>query len=124
MENLNTKDMTKAGQGKSGLNREILKSGWYQLEQMLAYKTNVIPVPAAYTSQRCHECGHTEEDNRKTQAQFICRACGHRDNADYNAALNILTSGNGAAARGGGVEVRRPVKREMEGKVGFVNFPI
>ena len=121
MEDLNTKGMTKAGRGKNGLNCEILRSGWYQLEQMLAYKTNVIKVPAAYTSQRCHECGHTEKDNRKTQAEFVCQACGHRDNADCNAALNILAFGNGAAARGGGVEVRRPVKREIDREVGFVN---
>ncbi len=114
MEDLNTKGMTKAGRGKSGLNREILKSGWHQLEQMLAYKTNVIKVPAAYTSQRCHECGHTEKDNRKTQAEFVCQACGHRDNADCNAALNILAFGNGATARGDGAEVRRSVKREMD----------
>ncbi len=121
MEDLNTKGLTKAGRGKSGLNREILKSGWYQLEQMLAYKANVIKVPAAYTSQRCHECGHTEKDNRKTQAKFVCQACGHRDNADHNAALNVLASGIGATARGGGVEVKRPVKREMDRGVGFVN---
>ena len=114
MEDLNTKGMTKAGRGKNGLNREILKSGWYQLEQMLAYKANVIKVPAAYTSQRCHECGHTEKDNRKTQAEFVCQACGHRDNADCHAALNILAFGNGASARGDGAEVRRSVKREMD----------
>ncbi len=121
MEDLNTKGMTKAGKGKSGLNREILKSGWYQLEQMLSYKTNVIKVPAAYTSQRCHACGHTEKDNRNTQAKFECLACGHRDNADCNAALNILAFGNGATARGDGVDVRRSVKREIERGVGFVN---
>ncbi len=119
MEDLNTKGMTKAGKGKSELNREILKSGWYQLEKMLVYKANVIKVPAAYTSQRCPECGHTEKDNRKTQAEFVCQACGHRDNADYNAALNILAFGNGATARGDGVEVRRSVKREMDRATGF-----
>ncbi len=117
MEDLNTKGMTKAGRGKNGLNREILKSGWYQLEQMLAYKANVIKVPAAYSSQRCHECGHTKKENRKTRAEFICQACSHRDNADCHAALNILAFENGAAAHGDGAEVRRLVKREIDAGV-------
>lgn len=124
LEDLNTKGMTASAKGtadnpgrnvkaKTGLNKSILQSSWGKLEQCLSYKSNVIKVPAPYTSQRCHECGHTEKANRKTQADFICVSCGHRDNADVNAALNILAFGNGAAARGGG-EVTRPVKREMD----------
>ncbi len=46
-------------------------------------------VPPAYTSQRCHVCGHTERGNRKGEV-FCCRACGHTDNADVNAAKNLL----------------------------------
>lgn len=123
LEDLNTKGMTASAKGtidepgknvkqKAGLNREILKSGWGKLERCLSYKSNVIKVPAPYTSQRCHACGHTKKANRKTQADFICLSCGYSGNADHNAALNILAFGTGAAARGGG-EVTRPVKREM-----------
>ena len=36
---------------KSGLNKAILGSGWGKLEQCLSYKSNVVKVPAAYTSQ-------------------------------------------------------------------------
>ena len=125
LEDLHTQAMTGSAKGhmdnpgrnvkqKAGLNRIILQSGWGKLEQCLSYKSNVIKVPAPYTSQRCHECGHTEKDNRKTQADFTCLSCGHRDNADVNAALNILAFGNGAAARGGGADVGRPVKREID----------
>ena len=125
LENLNTHGMTASAKGdkanpgkqvkqKSGLNKSILSSAWGKLEQCLSYKSNVIKVPAPYTSQRCHECGHTDKDNRKTQADFACLSCGHRDNADVNAALNILAFGNGAAARGGGADVRRPGKRETD----------
>ncbi|EQD63595.1 Transposase, partial [mine drainage metagenome] len=32
-------------------------------------------VPPAYTSQRCHACGHTERGNRKGEV-FCCRSCG------------------------------------------------
>ena len=46
-------------------------------------------VPPQYTSQRCLACGHTERGNRSGEV-FLCLSCGHRDNADLNAAKNIL----------------------------------
>ena len=46
-------------------------------------------VSSAYTSQRCHACGHTERANRHGEI-FKCRSCEHTDNADVNAAKNIL----------------------------------
>ena len=112
LEDLNIKGMTKSAKGttespgknvkqKTGLNRSINASAWGKLEQCLSYKAEVVKVPAAYTSQTCNACGWVHADNRKTQADFKCLACGHRANADVNAALNILASGNGAAARGG-----------------------
>ena len=67
----------------------------------------------AYTSQTCNKCGNVDKENRKTQAAFLCTACGHRDNADVNAALNILAFGNRAAGRGG-CKVTWPVKRQMD----------
>ena len=122
LENLNTKGMTASAKGtadapgknvsqKSGLNKAILSSGWYKLDQCLSYKSTVIKVPAAYTSQACNQCGCIDKNNRKTQADFHCQACGHRDGADLNAALNILASGIGAAGRGDG-GVTRSVKRQ------------
>ena len=121
VENLNIKGMTASAKGtiespgknvkqKTGLNKSIQNTGWGKLEQMLEYKTNIIKVSAAYTSQRCNKCGHLDKDNRKTQADFKCLACGHRDNADVNAALNILALGNRATGRGFGVT--RSVKRQ------------
>ncbi|HGE5059867.1 TPA: zinc ribbon domain-containing protein, partial [Klebsiella pneumoniae] len=46
----------------------------------------------AYTSQQCACCGHTAKDNRQTQSQFKCAACGYEANADVNGARNILGS--------------------------------
>ena len=46
-----------------------------------------------YTSQRCSCCGYIDQENRKTQKDFICRECGFTANADYNAALNLATAG-------------------------------
>jgi IS605 OrfB family transposase len=48
-------------------------------------------VPPAYTSQRCSRCGHTEQGNRLRSEVFRCRACGYTDDADVNAARNILS---------------------------------
>ena len=46
-------------------------------------------VSANHTSQECADCGHIHPDNRKSQALFQCRQCGHTDNADRNASLII-----------------------------------
>ena len=37
----------------------------------------------------CPICGCIDEDNRKNQEDFCCINCGHKDNADHNAAINI-----------------------------------
>jgi IS605 OrfB family transposase len=46
-------------------------------------------VPSFYTSQQCSACGHTERKNRSGEI-FRCIKCDHSDNADLNAAKNIL----------------------------------
>jgi len=43
-----------------------------------------------YTSQQCPRCGHISKENRARQEKFKCVQCGHKDNADVNAAINIL----------------------------------
>lgn len=48
-------------------------------------------VPPQYTSARCSRCGHTEQGNRLRSELFRCRACGYTDDADVNAARNILS---------------------------------
>jgi IS605 OrfB family transposase len=67
---------------------------YYELQQMVIYKAKqvgieVILVDPKYTSQKCSECGHIHEDNRKTQSLMDCVSCGHVENADVNAAINI-----------------------------------
>ena len=46
-------------------------------------------VNPAFTSQQCPICGHISKENRKTQEKFCCVNCGHTDNADFNASINI-----------------------------------
>jgi IS605 OrfB family transposase len=71
-------------------------SGWSfgQLYGFLAYKAELAGVPVVTvdprnTSRTCAACGHCEQSNRKSQSEFVCKACSHRAHADRNAALNI-----------------------------------
>ena len=43
-----------------------------------------------YTSKRCPICGCIEDENRPNQETFECIQCGYKDNADHNAAVNIM----------------------------------
>lgn len=97
IEDLKIANMTSKGKGKrkSSLNRSILESNWGQFRQYLTYKTELAGVKLdavnpSYTSQACFKCGHQSRENRESQANFTCVECGHTDNADVNAAKNIL----------------------------------
>ncbi|UTR05190.1 RNA-guided endonuclease TnpB family protein [Alkalihalobacillus sp. LMS6] len=81
----------------SGINnREKFLANWsyFELQTFVEYKAKergiaVKKINPRYTSQRCSCCGHIAEENRETQAQFKCVACGFKSNADFNAAKNI-----------------------------------
>ena len=81
---------------KSKFSPRISDIAWGTFFTMLSYKTNVVKVNPAFTSQTCSVCGHVDEDNRRNQHKFKCTACGHTENADYNAAKNILKAGTSA----------------------------
>ena len=53
------------------------------------YDIAVSTVHASYTSKMCQICGCIEDENRPTQEDFECIECGYKDNADFNAAINI-----------------------------------
>ena len=99
LEALKVQAMTAKGKklSKKKLNRRIRDARWSTLMSQLRYKTGsteerpkVFVVNPAYTSQRCFTCGHIASENRESQAEFRCVACGHTDNADINAAKNIV----------------------------------
>ena len=86
---------------KRGLNRHLADQGLRQLRQFVEYKLGwsggiFEAVNPAYTSQTCHVCKCVASQNRKSQAIFLCIACGHEDNADVNAAKNIRDTAGGA----------------------------
>ncbi len=118
IENLKVSNMSKSAKGdaedhgknvkaKSGLNKSILDQGWYEFRRQLEYKQSwlggeVIDVNPAYTSQTCSSCGHKDKANRKTQSKFECVSCGYSENADVQAARNILALGHSVLACGEG----------------------
>ena len=125
VEDLLIKNMTRSAKGsagnpgrnvrqKSGLNREILRSGWGLLVRRLEEKatSRVEKITPAFTSQRCSACGHVDAKSRESQARFVCTACGFACNADVNAARNIA-AGHAVAARGGFRDAG-PVNREPQ----------
>ncbi len=78
------------------LNDILGKWAFGELRSYIEYKAKEVGVPIVivdprYTSQQCSVCGHTEKDNRKHQAHFECKHCGHTENADINAAKNIVS---------------------------------
>jgi putative transposase len=89
--------------GKAGLDRSIHDAGWGVLLSFLAYKAEdagreLITVDPRHTSQMCSRCEHISKDNRVTQAEFRCQACGYEGHADTNAAVNILRAGRAQQA--------------------------
>ena len=125
VEDLSISRMTRSGRGsiarpgqhvraKTGLNREILRSGWGLLVRRLEDTAagRVEKICPAFTSQRCSACGHIAVGSRESQALFRCVACGYACNADVNAARNIA-AGHAATARGGD-GITRPLNREPQ----------
>ena len=100
---------------KAGLNRGFLKSGGGLLVARLEQKVpgRVEKVKAACRSQTCNPCKHIASDRRKSQATFVCVSCGHRANADVNAARNIAAK-HGVTARADRSVLARSVEREPQ----------
>ena len=106
---LQIKNMTRSAKGtalnpgrsvkaKSGLNRAISNEAWGEFLRELEYKLTLkggllIRVSPKNTSRKCPVCGHVSKDNRQTQDTFCCVKCGYTENADVNAARNILRAG-------------------------------
>jgi IS605 OrfB family transposase len=90
--------------------------GWafFQLRSFVEYKAALAGIPVLTvdprnTSRTCSACGHCDRANRKNQAEFECKHCGHSANADLNAALNIRAK----------VLVKAPMVGVVEAKTGL-----
>ena len=94
VEDLRLPNMTRKGRGKRGLNRAMANAALGRVATFIEYKVKLAGIPylkvnPAYTSQRCHLCGHTCKENRESQAVFRCTTWDWTGNADINAAINI-----------------------------------
>jgi putative transposase len=82
---------------KKVLNRLISNAAWGELKRkvcVMAVKSGAMvhEVNPKYTSQMCSQCGYTSPTNRDKE-RFICESCGFADDADCQAAVNILNRG-------------------------------
>lgn len=80
------------------LSKSIMDASWGRFLDRLSVaaveaKRKVVRVDPKYTSQTCSHCGYVDSENRKSQSEFVCKSCGFQCNADHNAAINILRSG-------------------------------
>ena len=105
IEDLAIKNMTRSAKGtmeqpgknvaqKSGLNRSITEQTWGLIRQQLRYKAawagrELVVVDPKHTSQRCSDCGIVSAVHRKRK-RYECVECGMSEDADVNAARNIL----------------------------------
>ena len=107
VENLGIRNMTASATGtvenpgtnvrqKAGLNRSIIEQTWGLLRSQLAYKAEwagreMVVVDPKLTSQKCSDCGVVSAEHRQRK-RYNCAECGMMEDADVNAAKNILHS--------------------------------
>ena len=75
---------------KRSLNRVVSEAGMGETNRIIRRECEraripFLPVSAAGTSQTCTRCGYRNPENRESQAVFLCKSCGFRDNADFSA---------------------------------------
>ena len=103
VEDLQTKNMTKRAKlknvkAKSGLNKSILNTSFYQFSQYLEYKAKhngkfFVKVNPQNTSKTCSVCGNIKENLTLKDRTYLCEKCGNISHRDINAANNILKRG-------------------------------
>lgn len=132
-EDLKIKNMTGTAKGtveqpgsqirqKAGLNRSILRSSWGLIEIFSTYKARkdgklVISVKPHHSSQECRLCGDVRPENRQNQAEFLCQCCGHRENADVNAA-GVIRQRGVTALLAGDIQFNPPRKSGIRKQLG------
>ena len=107
VEDLSIRNMTTSAKGtieepgrnvaaKAGLNRSITEQTWGLIRNQLTYKAawagrELVVVDPRFTSQRCSGCAVISADHRQRK-RYNCAGCGVAEDADVNAARNILDS--------------------------------
>lgn len=107
---------------KAGLNKAILSSSMGLVKVFIGYKAAaanklVLSVAPHHSSNECSACGQVDKESRQSQAVFCCTACGHRENADLNAA-KVLQMRGVAKLRSGGWTTKKKKTTRVRGKEG------
>lgn len=79
------------------LSKSISDAAWGEFRRWVEYFGKVfgvvtVAVPPQYTSQNCSNCGETVKKTLSTRTH-MCGHCGHIQDRDHNAAVNILKKG-------------------------------
>ena len=90
----NLKDFRVRVRASKKQRRSLHSWSFDQLKSFVLYKAKRAGVPVKLvdprnTSRTCARCGTVDKRSRKSQAEFLCVACGHTDNADSNASREI-----------------------------------
>lgn len=103
VENLKVKNMAKRAKlknvkVKSGLNKSILDTSFYQFLSFVEYKAMhngkvFTKIEPQYTSKTCCKCGTIKENLTLKDRVFTCDNCGYVEHRDINASKNILYRG-------------------------------
>ena len=105
-EDLRLKNMMGSGTGtvsapgssaKKGLNRGLNEARIGKLDTRIERRcvktgTDTVVVHPGNTSNTCNLCGHKATDSRDGE-DFACVQCGYKEDADYNASVNIKGRG-------------------------------
>ncbi|MDJ0658251.1 MAG: transposase [Crocosphaera sp.] len=98
---------------KRALNRLIADASWYSLTQKIEYMAAksgkiVLRVNPRHTSQECSVCHHIDPENREGE-KFFCTNCGHVDDANFQASINIKNK----AINHYGLNIVKKVRRDL-----------
>lgn len=93
LEDLQIRNMVK----NHHLAKSISDAAWGEFRRWVEYFGKVygvatVAVAAQYTSQNCSNCGEVVKKSLSTRTH-ICPHCGHVQDRDHNAAINILRKG-------------------------------
>ena len=98
------------------LAKSISDAAWSQFREWLEYFGQVFGVPVIavaphYTSQDCSKCGVLVKKTLSTRTHK-CTSCGHIQDRDWNAAVNILKKALQQLSKSGNLRAVSPVLQE------------
>lgn len=88
LEDLDLREHAQADYLSKGIQNQRSIAAISRLRLILSQDMEIVKVPAANTTKRCHRCLHLNHVG--TNITYQCSSCGWTGDRDYNAAMNIL----------------------------------